>query len=77
MLGLYEGICDNKIMKSIEEVLKTGQDRFVAFVDKIEAQKLNDVAIRRAIKNYDVKNLKIVNVTPLRAKKMYETLFIK
>lgn len=33
--------------------------------------------MRRAIKKYDVKNLKINNVTPLRAKKMYSAISSK
>lgn len=33
--------------------------------------------MRRALKKYDVKNLKISNVTPLRAKKMYSGIIPK
>jgi hypothetical protein len=46
-------------------------------VDEIEHNKLAEISIRRALKKYDVKNLKINNVTPLRAKKMYSTIIPK
>ena len=38
---------------------------------------MSEVAIRKAIKKYDVRNSKIDNVTPLRAKKIYTTLLSK
>ena len=47
------------------------------YVDEIENEKISDIAIRRALKKYDVKNLKINNVTPLRARKIYSTLLPK
>ena len=50
---------------------------FLQFADEIEKNKISDISIRRALKKYDVKNLKINNVTPLRAKKMYATIIPK
>jgi hypothetical protein len=47
------------------------------YVEHIEKNKISDVSIRRALKKYDVKNLKINNVTPLRAKKMYSSILPK
>lgn len=49
----------------------------MSFVDEIDRNKISDVSIRRALKKYDVKNLKINNVTPLRAKKIYSSILLK
>jgi hypothetical protein len=57
--------------------LKRGQELFLEYVENIEKNKISDVSIRRALKKYDVKNLKINNVTPLRAKKIYSTIIPK
>lgn len=64
-------------MKALQETLKDSQLKFEQFVDLVDRQKISEIAIRRAMKNYAIKNLKIKNVTPIRAKKMYEILFQK
>ena len=38
---------------------------------------MSEIAIRKAMKKDDLRNSKIDNVTPLRAKKMYATLLSK
>lgn len=63
----------NEALKSLERA----EEVFLRFVADIETGKFSDIAIRRALKKYDVKNLKINNVTPLRAKKMYSSILPK
>lgn len=58
-------------------LLEKAEQVFTHYVDQIELGKVSDIAIRRALKKYDVKNLKINNVTPLRAKKIYGTILPK
>ena len=60
-----------------EELLKKADEVFSAYMEDIEKERLNDVAIRRAVKKYDVKNLKINNITPLRARKIYNSILPK
>ena len=57
--------------------IRKADEVFNRYVDEIERTKISDIAIRRAMKKFDVKNLKINNVTPLRAKKMYTTILPK
>lgn len=64
-------------MLDLNETLSKGEHIFNSFVDEIEKDKISDISIRRALKKYDVKNLKINNVTPLRAKKMYSAIIPK
>lgn len=64
-------------MNQVSELLLKAQDIFEKYVDEIEASKIGEISIRRALKKYDVKNLKINNVTPLRAKKMYTCILPK
>ena len=58
-------------------LLEKAEQVFTHYVDQIELGKVSEIAIRRALKKYDVKNLKINNVTPLRAKKIYGTILPK
>jgi hypothetical protein len=46
-------------------------------VTEIENKRANEVAIRKAIKKFDVKNAKIQNLTPLRVKKIFSSLATK
>ena len=58
-------------------ILQRASEVFSNYVEQIELAKISDVAIRRAIKKYDVKNLKINNVTPIRSKKIYNAILPK
>ena len=59
------------------DVLVKAEQAFHSFLEQIEKGRLNDVAIRRAVKKFDVKNLKINNITPLRARKIYSSILPK
>ena len=48
-------------MKALQETLKDSQLKFEQFVDLVDRQKISEIAIRRAMKNYAIKNLKIKN----------------
>lgn len=64
-------------MDDTASYLKLSMHKFLNFVDEIEKNKLSDLAIRRGYKNYDIKNLKVNNITPIRARKIYESLVNK
>ena len=62
---------------NFEELIKKTEVAFNNYIEEIDRGRLNDAAIRRAGKKYDVKNLKINNITPLRAKKIYSSILPK
>ena len=64
-------------MESQNICLTKSEQNFLAFVHEIESNKVNDEAIRKSLKKYDVKSLKIHHVTPRRSKNIYSALLKK
>ena len=60
-----------------EELIRKADMVFNNYIEEIAKGGFNDVAIRRAGNKFDVKNLKINNSTPLRARKIYSSILPK
>lgn len=54
--------------------LEESQQIFNDFTEFLEKNRMSEVAIRRAMKKYEIKNMKVNDVTPLRARRMFETI---
>lgn len=57
-----------------DQDLEESQQIFNDFTEFLEKNRMSEVAIRRAMKKYEIKNMKVNDVTPLRARRMFEAI---